>query len=134
MSDEVWESEPSTGGGFLTWFAGGLGVLLVALFAFATVSCCGCTYGWSAFIRFGISEDLADFRISVRESDLPEAEKASFVGRLEVVEDRLDSGDLDMSFVQWVGVSADFEQVFQDRVVEVSERPLLEESMRAMER
>lgn len=133
MSD-VWESEPPQGTGFLTWFAGGLGALVVGLFVIVGLICCGCTFSWGSFVRFGIGEDLQDFRIGIRGSDLTDAEKESYVRRLERVEDRLDAGDLDMSFAEWVGVSSDMEDVLADRSVEAYEKPILEEAMRGMER
>lgn len=134
-ADNVWESEREAGGsGFLGIFAGGLGILVIAGVVVVAISCCCCTLGWGSFVRFGIGEDLEDFRISARGSDLPQSQKDSYVRRFEDIEDRLDSGELEMSFLQWVDASVDIEEVFADGRVESWELPVLEEAVRSMER
>ena len=132
--DDVWDSEPESGGGLLSWLAGGVGMLgAVALVLFISTCCC-CGYGWESFVQFGIGEDLADFRVAIRGSDLLDEEKAFYVRRLEVLEDQLDAGELDVSFMDWVGVSGDVEEILDDRQVSSVERPQLEEALRQMER
>lgn len=96
--------------------------------------CCGCGASWSAFLSFGIRSDFEDMRVAVRQSDLPEAERDAYVRRLELAEDRFDSGEFDPSFTEWIAIEKPFDDVFSDGRVQPSERALLEEAVRKMER
>ncbi|MCO4743260.1 MAG: hypothetical protein KC912_00635 [Proteobacteria bacterium] len=131
--DDVWRSE-SESSGCLSWFAGGLGAVVLAAFVVVAVSCCCCTLSWGSFVRFGIGEDLEDIRIGIRGSNLPDADKQSYVDRLEEVEDRMGAGELDMSFMEWVDASSGIEDALSDGVIESWELPIIEEGVRKMER
>ena len=133
-AEDVWASQREERSGYLAWFAGGLGVATAGAVVLSVIGCCGCSYSWAAFVRFGIRSDLEEYRIDVRNSNVSQSEKDAYVRRFEAVEDRLDRGELDMSFIEWVDVSSDIEDVLADGRIEAWEVSTFEENLRKMER
>jgi hypothetical protein len=135
LSEEVWRaSEVSEASGCSRWVLGGLGGILALGLVGVLLVCCGCGAAWRPFFAFGLRSDLEDTRDALRRSDLPGQQRQDFIQRLEGIEDRYASGEYDPSFLEWVEVSGELEDILWDGRVERYERAELEEVFRRMER
>lgn len=112
----------------------GAGALVLALAAF--VACTGlatCWFGGGAFVRFGIRTDLDDYRSWTEASDLPPADRAEVVARLDRIHERVGSGDVVVPFVVWVTIDEVIEGILVDGHVPPDELAALHDQLTRIE-
>jgi hypothetical protein len=113
-------------GGLLVWCCGGCGV--VAFIVIVAV-----ILGAGSFYRWGVTDDLGEYRDAVRSSTLPQAQKAALTAQIDRVEARAKQGKLP-GFLQWVEHDKQIDLLIRDGDISKSDAQAIGRELDAVER